>query len=114
MNKLFKRFTVGALVLALSMSLALIPDPAGATGPSYRAGGSSSYRMAREEPSGQFMFVDLFFLRPIGFAATVIGAGTFLVSLPFSAAGGNIEQARQALVDEPANYTFRRPLGESY
>ena len=40
------------------------------------------------------------------------GALVFLVSWPFSALGGNSDEAWQTLVVSPATYTFKRPLGE--
>jgi hypothetical protein len=58
------------------------------------------------------MTADLVFSRPLGLAAIVAGAAVFVVSIPFSALGGNTEQAYQKLVADPAAYTFRRPLGE--
>ena len=68
--------------------------------------GSNSHRTAWG------MFGDSLFLRPLGFAATVIGAGVFVVSLPFSALGRNVDEAAQKLIVEPAKFTFSRPLGE--
>jgi hypothetical protein len=55
---------------------------------------------------------DILLLRPLGFAATVIGAGVFVVSLPFSALGRNVDEAAQKLIVEPAKFTLSRPLGE--
>lgn len=43
---------------------------------------------------------------------TVAGAATFLVSLPFSALGGNVGETAQTLVKDPIQYTFYRPLGD--
>jgi len=36
----------------------------------------------------------------------------WLIGLPFSAAGGNVDAATEKLIKEPAKYTFDRPLGE--
>jgi hypothetical protein len=44
-------------------------------------------------------------------AATAVGVVTFVVTLPFSALGGNVGEAGQILVVDPAKYTFVRPLG---
>jgi len=49
--------------------------------------------------------------RPLLIGATVIGAGLFVVSLPFSALGGNVAEAGQALVVEPGKAAFVRCLG---
>jgi len=35
----------------------------------------------------------------------------FVVSVPFSALGGNSQEAWNSLVVSPADYTFKRPLG---
>jgi hypothetical protein len=58
------------------------------------------------------MAADLVLTRPVGLCAIVAGAAVFVVSLPFSALGGNTGQAFEKLVSDPAEYTFRRPLGE--
>lgn len=58
------------------------------------------------------MIGDALVVRPLGVAATLVGLAAFVVSLPFSALGGNVEEAAQILVLEPAEYTFSRPLGD--
>lgn len=65
-----------------------------------------------EEPGGGAMIYDLVIIRPIGLVATALGSVFWLVSLPFSASGDNVDMATQKLVKEPAAYTFKRPLGE--
>lgn len=65
-----------------------------------------------EGASAEGMIVDLVVLRPLGLVATVLGAAVYIVSLPFSLAGGNAQQAAQKLVSEPAQFTFVRPLGD--
>lgn len=57
------------------------------------------------------MTADIALARPAGVLATVAGFAIFVVSSPFSAMGGNTKEAWQSLVAEPANYTFKRPLG---
>ena len=66
----------------------------------------------REEPSGAMMIFDFILVRPIGIVATVVGSVFYVVSLPFSLLGDNAGEAGQALVKDPAAYTFSRPLGE--
>ena len=65
-----------------------------------------------EDPSGGAMIFDFCVVRPVGIVATAIGAVAYVVSLPFSALGGNTGTAGQKLISEPAAYTFKRPLGE--
>ncbi len=66
----------------------------------------------KEDPSGGVMIADLVFVRPFGLAATAIGSIFYVISLPFSLLGQNAGEAGQALVKDPAAYTFTRPLGE--
>ena len=49
---------------------------------------------------------------PLGVVPWTSYLAFYVVSLPFSAAGGNADEVRQKLVEEPAGYTFQRPLGE--
>ena len=65
-----------------------------------------------EEPEGGEMIYDAIVVRPLGVVATAVGAVFFVVSLPFSAVGGNIDTASEKLVKKPARFTFKRPLGE--
>lgn len=67
---------------------------------------------AGTEPSGAAMAGDLLVIRPISFVGLVLGSVVFVLSSPFSAIGGNINQAAEKLVKEPASYTFVRPLGD--
>lgn len=66
-----------------------------------------------DEGSAGSMIVDLVFLRVPGMVATAVGGVAFVLSLPFSAAGGNTEEAWQTLVVQPAEFTFVRPLGST-
>ena len=67
---------------------------------------------SKEEKTQEAMAIDLIAVRPIGIVATLAGAVVFLVSWPFSALGGNTEEAWDTLVADPASYTFQRPLGD--
>jgi len=58
------------------------------------------------------MTIDLVLCRPLGLVAMLGGTLIFVVSSPFSALGGNIEEAWDSLVVNPAEYTFKRQLGE--
>ena len=89
-----------AATLALS-SMAYIPG-------AYAASYSNS---VEETPTGGTMLADTFMVRPFMLVSTVFGVATFVVTLPFSALGGNIGEAGNTLVVEPAKYTFVRPLG---
>jgi hypothetical protein len=58
------------------------------------------------------MAFDALVVRPLSFAGTVLGSALFVVSLPFSALGGNVDGAGHRLVVEPGEFTFERPLGD--
>ena len=67
--------------------------------------------VAEEEPSALAMVGDAIVARPLGLVFTVVGAAVYLVTLPFSLAGGNAGEAGKALVVGPAEATFVRCLG---
>ena len=54
---------------------------------------------------------DLIIARPLLIGATAIGVVAFVVSLPFTALGGNVAEAGEALVLEPGKEAFVRCLG---
>ena len=66
----------------------------------------------QEDPSGGMMIYDFILVRPVGIVATAVGSVFWVISLPFSALGDNTDEATQALVKDPAAYTFSRPLGD--
>lgn len=86
---------VAALVLVPMGATALAQDPVQAI-----------------EPSGESMAVDLLVVRPLGILSVVAGTAVYLVSLPFSAMGGNMDKAGEKLVKEPAKFAFARKLGD--
>lgn len=66
---------------------------------------------ANKQNSAEVMTVDIILVRPLGLVATLCGSVIFLVSSPFAAMGGNTQETWDALVAEPAEFTFKRPLG---
>lgn len=62
-------------------------------------------------PSAEAMFFDGLIFRPLMFASTLVGVGVFIATLPFSSLGGNVDDAAQRLVVEPAEATFTECLG---
>ena len=70
-----------------------------------------SYAAPEDEPGAGEMFADAVVARPFGLAATVLGSAAFIVSLPFTALGGNVGEAANELVVGPAKSTFVRCLG---
>jgi hypothetical protein len=62
--------------------------------------------------SSEAMLIDGLLVRPAMLVGTAVGIVTFVGTLPFSILGGNVDEAGEKLVVEPAEYTFVRPLGE--
>ncbi|MBH04488.1 MAG: hypothetical protein CMP08_10265 [Xanthomonadales bacterium] len=70
------------------------------------------YAYDARTPSAGAMAFDAVIVRPLSLAATVGGLGLFVISLPFSVIGDNVNESGSRLVGEPGRYTFTRPLGE--
>ncbi|RRV83953.1 multidrug transporter [Stutzerimonas stutzeri] len=100
-------FRSTAAVLALTTGL--LAMPAHAESVPQNASGDPMYSV--EAPKAYSMVGDLIIARPLLIAATAIGAGVFVVSLPFTALGGNVGEAGKALVVEPGKAAFVRCLG---
>lgn len=97
------QFAKRTLVLATVAALLVMPFGATATAQEY---------FESEDPGGGEMIFDFVVVRPVGIVATALGTVAFVISLPFSALGDNVDVAGQKLVKEPAAYTFTRPIGE--
>ena len=98
-------FRITAAMLALCMSLISVSASAGNS----NASGNPVYEV--EAPHAYSIVADVVIARPLLIAATVIGAGLFVVTLPFSAMGGGIGRTGKALVVEPGKAAFVRCLG---
>ena len=64
-----------------------------------------------QNPPAYAMIGDLLIARPLLVVATVIGAGVFVVSLPFTAFGGGVGDAGQALWSTRLKRRSRGVLG---
>ncbi|WP_454254217.1 multidrug transporter [Pseudomonas sp. Marseille-Q8238] len=102
-------FRTLAAVLALTTGLFALPVQAGIEQEQQNISGDPTYTV--EAPKAYAMVGDLLIARPLLIAATVVGAGLFVITLPFSAGGGNIGEAGKALVVEPGKAAFVRCLG---
>ena len=102
---MFRNIAKACLILGLILSIF-------ATAPlAYAEGAYKSSSVKKEDVPGEEMIMDLLLLRPIGFAATVIGAAAFVVSLPFTIPMKQVDEAADKLVVKPGKYTFVRKLG---
>ena len=100
-------FRTTAAVLALTTGLLALPAQAEVA--QQNVSGDPIY--TANAPKGYAMAGDLLIARPLLIAATVVGAGLFVVSSPFTLAGGNFKEAAKSLVAEPAMAAFVRCLG---
>jgi len=64
-----------------------------------------------ERPGPVRMAADAAIARPLFLAATAVGAALYVITLPLSWAGGNVDEAGKMLVELPARNTFERCLG---
>jgi len=71
-----------------------------------------AYNIDADEPTAGEMLADTVLVRPPMFLASIVGVVTFVITLPFSALGGNVDEAGKTLVLDPLEYTFLRPLGD--
>ncbi|MGY4534083.1 hypothetical protein ACVW0Y_003221 [Pseudomonas sp. TE3786] len=102
-------FRSTAVVLALTTGLLALPAMADGSVATSNQSGDPAYDV--QAPAAWAMMGDLIIARPLLIAATVIGAGAFVISLPFTAAGGNVGEAGKALVVDPGREAFVRCLG---
>jgi hypothetical protein len=93
-------------LMAAMLALTSLTLPVTASANSY------DYMAENTQPTGGEMLADAFLLRPAMLVGSVFTVATFVVTLPFSALGGNVGEAAQKLVVEPLKYTFVRPLGD--
>ena len=107
MRKLFEnKNAVGMIVLLVCAGLVFCP--AG----TWAIGEEADRREPTAERSAEAMVFDLAFIRIFGLAGCVLGTTAFVLSWPFSAMGGNTDEAYERLMADPARYTFKRPLGD--
>lgn len=92
-----------ALVVSVSVGAASVP--------AFADDLSTAEDVVNSRPTAAAMIGDALIARPGLIAMTVIGSGLFVVTLPFSALGGNVGEAGHMLVVGPAKSAFLRCLG---
>ena len=97
------RIAKKSLIIAMIAAMIIMPLATSAVAAEY---------FDAEDPTGGEMIFDFAVLRPVGMVATAVGCVFFVASSPFAALGGNIDIAREKLINDPAAFTFKRPLGE--
>lgn len=99
-------FRILAATLALFFGLQMTPAMA-----QTEASGSGDPVYQIQNPPAYAMIGDLLIARPLLIAATIVGAGLFVIALPFTATGGGIGRTGKALVVDPGKAAFVRCLG---
>lgn len=69
------------------------------------------YPATEDRPSGSAMMIDIP-VRVLSLGLTLFSATLFVVALPFTLASDSTGDAWEALVVEPYEFTFTRPLGQ--
>ena len=103
MEVFMHKFLKESMVVLFAVSMVFIPIAIAA---------NETDTLLDDTPNIESMIVDIVFARPLGLVATAVGTALFIVSLPFSALGGNTQAAYEKMVENPAQFTFKRPLGQ--
>ena len=74
----------------------------------------AEYDAGHQAQMNRAKLFDFTVLRPLGFAATLVGGAFFLPAALLTSPGGmeSIEDAYEIFVTSQVEYTFKRPLGE--
>jgi hypothetical protein len=67
---------------------------------------------AIDDGSPEAVAADVLVVRPVCFAATIIGSAIFVLALPIAAISHSTQQTAHVLVTAPARATFTRPIGD--
>jgi len=93
------------VVMMISLTLSLAPAAA-------MAQEDTGVYIYESGPSGEAMIGDALIVRPVSLVCLGVSSLVFLIGWPFAAAGGNQADAKQKLLKDPVEYTFKRPLGD--
>jgi len=64
------------------------------------------------EPQGEFIFFDIFVLRPLGVVSMALGAASALVANPVASMSHSEDRVEREFIQKPYWYTFCRPVGD--
>ena len=90
------------LVVVQAMAMAAAAPPAQAF---------DQEQVGREATAAEIA-ADGLIARPMGLVSAVLGAATFVVTLPFTIPSIGVDRAAKKLIAEPLQYTFKRPIGQ--
>lgn len=98
---MMKRMKVTVLAMALIFGLSAL------TGCASRDQKPEHYT----ETTTSDMVADVAAVRPMTLVASGVGLVAWIFALPFTIPAGNYDQLGQAIVADPLEYTFMRPVG---
>ncbi|MGH8582140.1 MAG: multidrug transporter [Gammaproteobacteria bacterium] len=104
-------YVLGAALGAAGLGIALDSHAQDMTQTNIDSGPATVGAVREEAPDFFHMMADFLIARPAMVAMTAAGTGFFLASLPVSVIGGNVDEAAQRLVVEPASYVVNPCLG---
>ena len=71
-----------------------------------------SQALERDTVPGEFVLLDALLIRPMGMVALGLGLAGSIVILPMTMLTDSGSIAGKSLIQEPFDFTFRRPLGD--
>jgi hypothetical protein len=72
----------------------------------------TSQAFAGSHPAPTSIALDTVVVRPVCFAATIVGTALFVLALTIAATSHSVHRAADALVVKPGEATFKRKLGD--
>ncbi len=76
---------------------------------SFYSVGLAGEKWAKDDPvTDEWNMADLLVARPFGIIAGIVGAGVFILSLPFTIPTNSVEEAASLLVERPFKFSFVR------
>ena len=100
-----RKFLTYMVVLLISATLSLAPITA-------LAQEETGVYGLRNEIGAEAMIGDALIVRPVSLVCLGVSSLVFLIGWPFAALGGNQDVAKQKMLKDPVEFTFKRPLGD--
>jgi hypothetical protein len=73
---------------------------------------TSSMALAGTKADSTNIIAETLVLRPLGLGALAFGSVMYVISLPIALITDSEKPVREALVTEPFDYVFKRPMGD--
>ena len=108
MNRAYLRKDPAGLVALCLMASLVMASAAWGQPDSENYEQAEKYRLSPDPVS---VLADGLIARPLGLVSTIVGSVGYVLTLPFSLPSDSEEEVRQQLVEYPAWFTFKRPMG---